>query len=102
MHSSDGEQGSGEIDCGSKAGVGFVVSSGDATEFFDPLEEVFDQVSPLVHLDVMRNGRLARSFNTARKALLSKALSAMRAWKSTPVMSGSTPMLSPPGRTAKA
>jgi hypothetical protein len=35
-----------------------------------------------------------RSFSVARNASLSNALSAMRASKSTPVMSGSTPMLS--------
>ena len=70
-HSFDGEEGGNEVDRGGVAGVGLVVPGGDTAEPFDPLEEVL-----------------------ARKSSLSNALSAMRASKSTPFMSGSTPTLS--------
>src|SRR5512134_1937616 len=43
------------MDGGSVAGVGFVVAGGDAAELFDFLEEVLDQVAPIVHLAVIRN-----------------------------------------------
>src|SRR5512134_2092428 len=43
------------MDGGSVAGVGFVVARGDATELFDFLEEVLDQVAPFVHLAIIRN-----------------------------------------------
>jgi len=45
------------MDGRSEACVGFVVTGGDAAEFLEPLETVFDQVPPFVHLAVMRNGR---------------------------------------------
>ena len=35
-----------------EAGIGFVVTSGDAAELLDLAEEVFDQMPPLVHLEV--------------------------------------------------
>jgi hypothetical protein len=37
----------------------FVVSSGDPAELLEPLEEVFDQVTPFVHLGVVRDRRFA-------------------------------------------
>src|SRR5215831_10751413 len=42
-----------------EAGVGFIVAGGDAAELFEALEEILDEVAPLVHFAVMRNGRLA-------------------------------------------
>jgi len=39
-----------------EARVGFVVTSGDAAELLDLAEEVFDQMAPLVHLEVARDG----------------------------------------------
>ena len=39
-----------------EARVGFVVPGGDAAEFLDLAEEVFDQMAPLVHLEVARDG----------------------------------------------
>jgi len=41
------------MDGGLVAGVGFVVARGDATELFDFLEEVLDQVAPFVHFPVI-------------------------------------------------
>ena len=38
-----------------EARVGFVVAGGDAAELLDLAEEVFDQMAPLVHLDVAGN-----------------------------------------------
>ncbi len=35
-----------------EARIGFVVTGGDAAELFDLAEEVFDQMAPLVHLEV--------------------------------------------------
>src|SRR3954462_10614411 len=35
-----------------EARIGFVVTGGDAAELFDLAEEVFDQMPPLVHLEV--------------------------------------------------
>jgi hypothetical protein len=39
-----------------EARVGFVVTGGDAAELLDLAEEVFDQMAPLVHLEVARDG----------------------------------------------
>src|SRR3954464_6014762 len=39
-----------------EARVGFVVPGGDAAELLDLGEEVFDQMAPLVHLEVARDG----------------------------------------------
>ena len=36
------------MDNGTEADIGFVVARSDATKFFDFLEEIFDQVAPLV------------------------------------------------------
>jgi hypothetical protein len=38
-----------------EARVGFVVAGGDAAELLDLAEEVFDQMAPLVHLEVARD-----------------------------------------------
>ena len=58
-HSFQSEKCGDEIDCGGEARVGFVVSSGDAAELFDPLKEVLDEVPPRVHLGVVRDWRFA-------------------------------------------
>ena len=47
------------MDDGSEACVGLVVARRDATELFEPLEAIFDQMPPLVHVGVVRDGRLA-------------------------------------------
>ena len=47
------------MDGGSEAGVGLVVASGDAAELLEALEEVLDQMAPLVDLGVVRDGRRA-------------------------------------------
>src|SRR3954469_25334691 len=39
-----------------EARVGFVVAGGDAAELLELAEEVFDQMAPLVHLEVARDG----------------------------------------------
>src|ERR671911_494676 len=39
-----------------EARVGFVVAGGDAAELLELAEEVFDQMAPLVHLEVAREG----------------------------------------------
>ena len=44
---------------GSEAGVGFVVAGGDAAKFLEPLEAVLDEMSPLIHLGIVRDRRLA-------------------------------------------
>src|SRR3954453_11288785 len=38
-----------------EARIGFVVTSGNAAELLDLAEEVFDQMAPLVHLEVARD-----------------------------------------------
>ncbi len=54
----EGEEGGDEV-YGGVAGVGLVVARGDTSELLDPLEEVLNQVTPPVHLDVVRDGRFA-------------------------------------------
>jgi len=44
-----GDDGCGEVDVGFEAGIGFVISRGDASEFFDLGEIVFDQMAPSIH-----------------------------------------------------
>jgi len=44
---------------GGKARVGFVVAGGDAAKFLETLEAVLDEMSPLIHLGIVRNRRLA-------------------------------------------
>jgi len=58
-HSFEGEEGGDEVDCSGKALICLVVSSGDPAELLEPLEEVFDQVTPLVHLGVVGDRRFA-------------------------------------------
>ena len=58
-HSFEGKEGGNEVDRSGEAGVGLVVSSGDPAELLEPLEEVFDQVTPFVHLGVVRDRRFA-------------------------------------------
>src|SRR5580704_1220127 len=52
------DDGSGEIDHGFEALVGFVGAHGDAFEFLELAEEVFDEMAPFVHLgvDLERHG----------------------------------------------
>ena len=57
-HSSQGNEGGGEMDGGGKTGRGLVVTRGNASELLESLKAVFDQVAPLVHLCVMRDRRL--------------------------------------------
>src|SRR5262252_6061779 len=51
-HSSESKQRADEIDGGGEAGIGFVVTGGDAAELLEALEEVLDQVTPLIHFCV--------------------------------------------------
>src|ERR1043166_6094513 len=85
-HSSKREEGCSEMNGGSEACVGLVVARGDATELFEPLEAILDEMPPLVHVGVMRDGHLAVILGRddreraplvefGRKALLSNALS---------------------------
>ena len=46
--------GCGDVDHCGEAGVGFVGPQGDAFELLELAEEVFDQVTPFVHLGVDR------------------------------------------------
>src|SRR4051812_18866751 len=43
------------MDHGGIAGIGLVVARGDTPKAFEAAEEVFDQMTPLVHLEVARN-----------------------------------------------
>jgi hypothetical protein len=58
-HSFEGEESGNEVDRGGETGVGLVVASGDPAELLEPLEEVFDQATPFVHLGVVRDRRFA-------------------------------------------
>src|SRR3984893_834973 len=58
-HSSKCEKGSNEVDGGGEAGIGLVVARGDAAELFEPLEAILDEMPPLVHVGIVRDGRLA-------------------------------------------
>ena len=109
------DDGSGEMDEGGEALIGFVGAHGDAFEFFEFAEEILDQVAPFVHL-VVDGQRLVRRgcwemtilaprwLRSAMMALLSKALSAIKPPKQTPLMSGATPTVSNrwPGSRHKA
>jgi hypothetical protein len=55
-HSSGFQDDADELDHGFEALVGFVVPGGDTAEILEVAEEVFNQVSPLVHLKIARNG----------------------------------------------
>src|SRR3954469_524407 len=43
------------MDHGGIAGIGLVVARGDSAKAFEAAEEVFDQMTPLIHLEVARN-----------------------------------------------
>ena len=43
------------MDHGCEAFVRFVIARGDSAEFLDFAEEILDQMSPLVHLEVAGN-----------------------------------------------
>ena len=43
-----------KVDHGGEAGIGLLVARGDASKRFDLTEEVFDEMTPLVFLPVMR------------------------------------------------
>ena len=45
------------MDDGFEALVSFVIARGDAAEFLDLAEEILDQMSPLVHLEVAGNAQ---------------------------------------------
>ena len=47
------------MDGGGEALIGFVVRCRDAPELLEPLEAVLDEMSPFVHLGVVRNGGFA-------------------------------------------
>jgi hypothetical protein len=47
------------MDGGSKAYVSFIVAGGDAPELLEPLKTVLDEMSPFVHLGIVRDGRFA-------------------------------------------
>ena len=47
------------MDHGSEACVGFVVAGGEAAKLLEPLEEVLDEMSPFVHIDIMMDRRAA-------------------------------------------
>src|SRR5246500_3141015 len=86
-------------------------AQGDAFEFLEFAEEVFDQMTPFVHLgvDLERRGCCEitivapRWLRSAMMSLLSKALSAINAANSIPAMSGGTPTVSKrcPGSSTK-
>jgi len=93
------------MDCRGITRVGFVVAGGDAPELFDLEEEILDEmlhlyISASCGIGALRSdlaGMTAmapRALSVARKVSLSNALSPRRAPKSTPAISGSTPMLS--------
>ena len=69
---------------GGEAGVGFVIAGSDAPKLLRPLEALLIEIPPFVHVGIMRidvlrsalegiTGMAPRSFNVARRALLSKA-----------------------------
>ena len=50
------------MDHGGEARVGLVVSGGDSAEGFEAAEEVLDEVAPLIHVEVARDGLAAIGF----------------------------------------
>ena len=50
------------MDCSGEAYVGFVVAGCDAPELFEFLKEIFDQVAPFVHVDIIGDRLLAMGF----------------------------------------
>ena len=47
------------MDGGSEACIGLVVARGNATELFEPLEAILDEMPPLIHVGIVRDGRLS-------------------------------------------
>jgi hypothetical protein len=85
--------------------IGFVGAQGDPLEPLEFAEEVFDEVTGFVKLDVDDERRVSpwmwetticapRSFSSAIIQSLSKALSASSAPNSTPSIKGATPTVS--------
>ena len=60
--SSDGDCRSGEVDHGAVAFVGLLAACCYSAKFFELAEEVFDRMSPLVHLEVAIDCLLSVSF----------------------------------------
>jgi hypothetical protein len=102
------------MDHSCEAVIVFVGSQGDAFELLELAEEVLDQVTPFVHLHVDGERCAAARmlgddvFGAARieigeMVFASKALSAIKAPKATPSMSGGTPTVSKrcPGSSSK-
>ena len=50
------------MDHGGEAFIGFLVSGGDASELFQVAEEILDEVTPLIHFEIARNGLLSIGF----------------------------------------
>jgi len=50
------DDGCSEVDHGLEAAIGFASAHADALEFLEFAEEVFDEVAPLVHFGVERDG----------------------------------------------
>jgi hypothetical protein len=102
------------MDHGGEALISLVGAHGDAFELLELAEEVFDEMPPFVHLLVDGERHCATrmlgddDLGAARvefaiMALLSNALSAIKASKANPSMSGDTPTVSKrcPGRSTK-
>ena len=104
MCSRHDSQGGSEVDEGAKAGANPVVTGRDASPFFPTLDTALGEIPPFVHLDVAGMGVLRSCFegmtanapplfNSKSNALLSIALSAIRASASMFSISGSMPIL---------
>src|SRR5919109_3633304 len=61
-HSSQGDGGAGEIDQGGKAFICFLVARGDAPKLLQGTEEVFEEMTPFVHLEVAWDGLFSAGF----------------------------------------
>jgi hypothetical protein len=61
-HSSDGDCRSDEVDHGAIARVRLLVARCYSAEFLELAKEVFDQMSPFVHLEIAIDGRLSVGF----------------------------------------
>jgi hypothetical protein len=101
------------MDHGLEALVGFVGAQGDAFEFLEFAEEVFDQMTPFVHLGVdlerrgaawmPRNHDLGAALVELSDDVVAVRPSAINAANSIPAMSGGTPTVSKryPGSSTK-
>src|SRR5260370_36988163 len=61
-HSSERDCGPNEMDHGGEALVGFLVARGHAAERLDFAEEMFDQMTPAVHMEITGDELLAGGF----------------------------------------